>query len=317
MTGNDLAPRHFLVDDDLSPQEQASVLDLAQHLADNPYAERPFAGPRSVAIMSDKPTLRTQLSFSAGIAELGGHPLMVDSRLAGIGTREPIADCARILGRQVSAIAWRTGPQARLTELAAYAGVPVVNALTDEFHPCQALAALLTLRQRRGALGGLRLGYVGDGANNMAHSYALAGATAGMHIVLGCPDGYRPAPEVVDRATRIATGTGGSVRVVTDPVEAVTGADAVATDTWTSMGHEEQVAERERALGGYAVTARLLEQAATDALVMHCLPAHRGVEISAEVLDGPRSVIWDEAENRRHVQKAVLVQLDRWAGGSR
>jgi ornithine carbamoyltransferase len=309
--------RHFLRDDDLTPAEQAEVLELAVRLRHNRFGEQPLSGPRAVAVLFDKPTLRTQVSFSAGIAELGGHPLVIDARLAQIGTRESIADTARVLGRQVSAIVWRTHDQSRIEEMARYAGVPVVNGLTDQFHPCQLLADLMTVRQRRGGLSGVSLAYLGDGANNMAHSYLLAGATAGMHVRIGSPTDYRPAQNVVNRATDVAAQTGGSVTVTDDPVAAVKGAEVVATDTWVSMGQEDEKEARERPFVPYAVTADLLAHAADDVGVLHCLPAYRGKEIAADVLDGPQSLVWDEAENRLHAQKALLAWLLRQAGGAR
>ncbi|WP_110181446.1 ornithine carbamoyltransferase [Nocardioides solisilvae] len=301
--------RHLLADDDLTPAEQAEVLDLAAALKAEPFSRRPLEGPRTVAMVFDKPTLRTQTSFSAGIAELGGFPMVVDGALAGIGERESVADVARVLGRQAAAVVWRTGPQERLEEMARHAGVPVVNALTDDYHPCQLLADLLTVREHTGSLAGRSVAFVGDGACNMGHSWLLAGAMAGMHVRVGAPVGYQPADDVVARAGALASGTGGSATVVADVGEAVDGVDVVVTDTWVSMGFEEQSADRTAALAPYAVTEDLVALADADAIVMHCLPAYRGREISAEVLDGPRSVVWDEAENRRHAQKAVLAWL--------
>ena len=311
-----MSVRHFLADDDLSPAEQASVLDLAAALKREPFRLRPFAGPRSVAVLFDKPTLRTQASFTAGIAELGGFPMVVDARLAGVGVRESVADTARVLGRQAAAVVWRTFAQTDLETMAAHAGVPVVNALTDDFHPCQILADLLTVREHRGRLEGLVLTYVGDGANNMAASYLLGGATAGLHVRIAAPAGFQPDPAVVARAAAVAESTGGSVTVLDDPVAAATGADALATDTWVSMGQEDDGLDRLTAFAPYRLSSELLARAAPDALVLHCLPAYRGKEIDAAVLDGPQSVVWDEAENRRHVQKAVLVLLEGWASGS-
>lgn len=305
--------RHFLADDDLTAEEQRAILDLADELKAQPFARQPYAGPRSVAILFDKPTLRTQSSFAAGVAELGGFPMIVDARLAGLGTRESIADAARVLGRQAAAIVWRTFAQANLAEMARYAGVPVINALTDAFHPCQVLADLQTIREHAGGQGGglpgLTLAYVGDGANNMAHSYLLGGALAGLHVRIGAPEGFQPEGDVLDRASQLAAGTGGSVTVTDSAAEAVSGAAAVATDTWVSMGQEGS--GRESVFRPYAVTAELLGRADPDAIVLHCLPAYRGAEIAAEVIDGPQSVVWDEAENRRHVQKAILVFLDQ------
>lgn len=307
------ALRHFLADDDLSVAEQAEVLALAATLKADPYAEQPYRGPRSVAVLFDKPTLRTQTSFAAGIAELGGYPMIVDARLAGIGVRESVADTARVLGRQAAAIVWRTFAQSDLEAMAGYAGVPVVNALTDAFHPCQILADLLTIHEHKQQLAGLTLGYVGDGANNMASSYLIGGAMAGLHVRIGAPAAFSPAADVLERAARIAASTGGSVESTTDPVAAVRGADVVATDTWVSMGQEAEVAERVEIFASYGLTAALLAEASPDAIVLHCLPAYRGKEIESAVLDGPQAVVWDEAENRRHVQKALLVLLDRWS----
>lgn len=307
-----MATRHFLRDDDLTPAEQRRVLELALAFRDDRTFRQPLRGPQGVAVLFDKPTLRTQLSFSTGVAELGGFPVVVDGRLAQIGTRESIADTTRVLERQVSAIVWRTYGQDRIEEMAAHSGVPVVNALTDDFHPCQVLADLLTVAQLRGgtgALAGQTLAYVGDGANNMAHSYLLGGATAGLHVRVGTPDGYPPAPAVLADARRVAAETGGSVLVTADPAEAVAGADVVATDTWVSMGDEDEAAERAVPFLPYQVDAALLAHAKDDAIVLHCLPAYRGKEIAADVIDGPRSAVWDEAENRLHAQKALLTFL--------
>jgi len=301
--------RHFLRDDDLSPAEQAEVLALAKKLKADRHAARPFQGPRAVGIIFDKPTLRTQASFTAGVAELGGYPMLVDGTLARIGARESIADTARVLGRMVSAIVWRTFGQERLEEMAAHAGVPVVNALTDEFHPCQLLADLQTIEEHKGTLAGLTVAFLGDAASNMSHSFLLAGATAGMHVRVSGPEGFTPDPAVLARAQEIAGTTGGSASCVVDPVEAVTGTDVVVTDTWVSMGKEDEAAERSRPFLPYALDAALLQHAHDDAIVMHCLPAYRGKEIAADVIDGPRSVVWDEAENRLHAQKALLAWL--------
>jgi ornithine carbamoyltransferase len=301
--------RHFLADDDLTPAEQAEVLDLAVRLKAAPYDARPYAGPQSVAMIFDKPTLRTQVSFGAAIAELGGNPMLVDGKLAGIGVRESVEDVARVLGRQVSTIVWRTFAQADLERMAGHAGVPVVNALTDEFHPCQLLADLLTVRERRGELAGLTVAFVGDAANNMGNSWLLAGATAGLHVRVAGPDGYRPGEEMFERAAAIAARTGGSATGMSDAVAAVTDADVVVTDTWVSMGMEDEKAAREAVFASYSLTPELLALARPDAVVLHCLPAYRGKEIAPDVIDGPQSAVWDEAENRRHAQKAVLTFL--------
>ena len=304
--------RHFLRDDDLSPAEQAQVLELAAKLKARPYdavSPGPLAGPRTVALIFDKPTLRTQASFAAGIAELGGYPMLVDGKLAGIGVREQVSDVARVLGRQASVIVWRTFEQSRIEEMAEHAGVPVVNALTDQFHPCQLLADLLTVVEHKGRTAGLTVAFLGDGASNMGSSWLLAGATAGMEVRISSPELYQPDPQIVDEATRITDGTEGSVALEPDPRAAVAGADVVVTDTWVSMGSEEERDARLEAFRDHAVTVELFAEAKPDAIAMHCLPAYRGKEIDAEVIDGPRSVVWDEAENRRHAQKAILTFL--------
>ncbi|NUR09381.1 MAG: ornithine carbamoyltransferase [Nocardioidaceae bacterium] len=301
--------RHFLRDDDLSPVEQAEVLALAKALKSARHQARPFEGPRAVAIIFDKPTLRTQASFTAGVAELGGYPMLVDGSLARIGVRESVADSARVLGRMVSAVVWRTYGQERIDEMAAYAGVPVVNALTDRFHPCQLLADLQTIEEHKGTLAGLTVAFLGDAASNMSHSFLLACATAGMHVRVSGPDGFGPDADVLATAERIAGETAGSASYVVDPVAAVTDADVVVTDTWVSMGTEGEAEERSRPFLPYAVDTPLLGHAKADAIVMHCLPAYRGKEIAADVIDGPQSVVWDEAENRLHAQKALLAWL--------
>ncbi|GAA3173555.1 ornithine carbamoyltransferase [Nonomuraea roseoviolacea] len=300
--------RHFLRDDDLSPAEQAEVLDLAEAMKKDRYGYRPFEGPKTVAVLFDKPSTRTRVSFAVGVGELGGLPLVIDGGSSQMGRGEPIEDTARVLERQVAAIVWRTSGQERIEAMAAASGVPVVNALTDEFHPCQILADLQTVRERFGRTAGLTLAYLGDGANNMAHSYLLGGATAGMHVRVAAPAGYQPDPVVLDQAAAIAARTGGSVLATADPAAAAAGAHVVTTDTWVSMGQDGKE-ERVAALMPYQVNAELLEHAADDAIVLHCLPAYRGYEITADVLEGPRSAVWDQAENRLHAQKALLHWL--------
>ncbi|NUO96495.1 MAG: ornithine carbamoyltransferase [Nonomuraea sp.] len=303
-----MTTRHFLRDDDLSPAEQAEVLDLAATMKKDRFGHRPFEGPKSVAVLFDKPSARTRISFHTGIGELGGLPLIVDNVSVLMGRGEPTADLARVLDRQVAAIVWRTTGQELIEEMAAHSAVPVVNALTDAFHPCQILADLQTVQERLGSVAGLTLTYLGDGANNMAHSYLLGGATAGMHVRIAAPAGYQPDAVVLGQAAAIAARTGGSVVALTDPAAAVQGAHVVATDTWVSMGQSGKE-ERVAALMPYQVNAELLEHAAQEAIVLHCLPAYRDHEITAEVLDGPRSVVWDQAENRLHAQKALLHWL--------
>ncbi|MGI5202072.1 ornithine carbamoyltransferase [Spirillospora sp. CA-108201] len=298
--------RHFLRDDDLSPGEQAEILDLAAQVKKDRFGHRPLEGPRSVAVLFDKPSTRTRLSFAVGIAELGGAPLVMDAGTSQLGRGETIADTARVLERQVSAIVWRTSGQERIEEMAAGTTVPVVNALTDEFHPCQILADLQTVREEKGDLAGAALAYLGDGANNMAHSYLLGCATAGMHVRVGAPASQPPGPAIVERAKKIAAATGGSVTVTADAAEAAAGADVLATDTWVSMGQDGKHTDLYEP---YSVTEDLLALADPGAIVLHCLPAYRGKEIAASVLDGPRSRVWNEAENRLHAQKALLVWL--------
>jgi ornithine carbamoyltransferase len=300
--------RHFLRDDDLTPAEQAEVLDLAKAMKADRQAFRPLAGPKAVAMLFDKPSLRTRVSFTVGVAELGGLPLEVDTTKTHIGRGETIADIARVLTRQVAAITWRTSGQDRIEELARAATVPVINALTDEFHPCQILADLQTVAEQLGSLAGRTLTYFGDGANNMAHSYLLGGATAGMHVRVAAPRGYQPGQEIVAKAQQIAAQTGGSAGVFDDQALAAKGADVLATDVWVSMGMAD-AQERKAALAAYQVNDELVALAAPGAIVLHCLPAHRGEEITAEVIDGQSSVVWDQAENRLHAQKALLAWL--------
>ncbi|MDX6281347.1 MAG: ornithine carbamoyltransferase [Kribbellaceae bacterium] len=301
--------RHFLRDDDLSPAEQDEVLTLAQQLSTDRFGHKPLTGPQTVAVIFDKASTRTRISFSVGIAELGGVPLIIDAQSSHMGRGEPIADTARVLGRQVGAIVWRTSGQSRIEEMAAASRVPVVNALTDEFHPCQVLADLLTVRQHKGSTAGLKLAYLGDGFNNMAHSYLLGGVTAGMHVVIGSPAEYQPDAAILAKAVEIGRVTGGSASWTSDPSEAVAGADVVATDTWVSMGQEAEAALREAPFVPFSVTEALVSKADDSAIVLHCLPAYRGKEIEAAVIDGPQSVVWDEAENRLHAQKALLSWL--------
>ena len=305
--------RHFLRDDDLSTAEQLAILDLADTLKAEPFSLRPFTGPRTVAVLFDKPSTRTRISFETAIAELGGHPMIMDAALSQLGRGEPISDTARVLGRHVAAIVWRTSGHERLQEMADHADVPVINGLTDQFHPCQVLADLQTIREHKQQLAGLTLAYVGDGANNMAHSYLLGGSLAGMHVRIGAPPGFQPDPEVVKRAQSLASSSGGSVQVHEEAKATVVGAVVVATDTWISMGQEDSRRDRQAIFLPYAVTTALLDLADREAIVLHCLPAYRGKEIDAAVIDGAQSVVWDEAENRRHVQKALLAFLDEQA----
>jgi ornithine carbamoyltransferase len=301
--------RHFLRDDDLSPEEQAEVLALAAELKKDPFSRRPLDGPRGVAVIFDKNSTRTRFSFEVGIAQLGGHAVVVDGRSTQLGREETLEDTGRVLSRYVDAIVWRTFAQERLSAMASGATVPVVNALSDEFHPCQVLADLQTLDERLGTLNGLRLAYFGDGANNMAHSLMLGGVTAGVHVTIAAPAGFEPHPEFVAAAEQRAQLTGATVTVTSDPKEAADGVDVLVTDTWTSMGQENDGLDRVRPFRPFQINADLLGLADPDAVVLHCLPAHRGHEITDEVIDGPHSAVWDEAENRLHAQKALLVWL--------
>jgi ornithine carbamoyltransferase len=301
--------RHFLRDDDLTPAEQARVLDLAAAIKADPAAHRPLAGPRSVALVFEKPSTRTRISFEVGVAELGGHPVVLDAGTMQLGRGETIEDTARVLSGYVDAIVIRTFGDDRIQALAGAATVPVVNALTDGFHPCQLLADLLTIRERHGRTEGLTLTYLGDAANNMAHSYLVAGALAGMHVRVTGPAGYEPDPAVVARAAEIGRETGGSAAVLRDPVEASAGADILTTDVWTSMGQEADGKDRLGPFRPYAVDSGKLAVAAAGATVLHCLPAHRGEEIAADVIDGAQSAVWQQAQNRLHAQKALLAAL--------
>ncbi|MEX5720369.1 ornithine carbamoyltransferase [Geodermatophilus maliterrae] len=308
--------RHLLRDDDLSPAEQAEVLALAaelkrtRHTDAAPVPLRAANGvPRAVAVVFDKPSTRTRVSFSVGVAELGGYPLVIDAGTSQLGRGEPVEDTTRVLDRQVAAIVWRTFGQDRIEAMAAASRVPVVNALTDDFHPCQILADLQTVTERKGTLAGLTMGYLGDGANNMAHSYLLGGATAGMHVRIGSPESFQPSAEVLKRAGEIAAETGGSVLWTPDAAAAAYGADVLVTDTWVSMGQEDEYDARVAPFLPYALDEAALARAADDAVVLHCLPAYRGKEIAADVIDGPQSAVWDEAENRLHAQKAALIWL--------
>ncbi|UGT41231.1 ornithine carbamoyltransferase [Nocardia yamanashiensis] len=308
--------RHFLRDDDVTPAEQAEILAIAAELKAAPLSRKPLAGPRGVAVMFEKNSTRTRFSFEMGIAQLGGHAVVVDGRDTQLGREETLADTGRVLSRYVEAIVWRTFEQVRLDEMAGAATVPVVNALSNEFHPCQVLADLQTLKERKGDLTGRKLAYLGDGANNMAHSLMLGGVTAGLHVTIAAPEGFEPFPWIVDLAQKRAAETGASITFTDDPQAAADGADALVTDTWMSMGQENDGRDRVAPFRPFQVNADLLARAASDVTVLHCLPAHRGEEITDEVIDGPHSAVWDEAENRLHAQKALLVWLlEKYDGG--
>jgi ornithine carbamoyltransferase len=301
-------PRHFLIDDDLDPVEVVTILDQADRLKKDRLSARPLAGPRSVAVLFEKQSTRTRVSFEVGIAELGGHPLIIDARTSQLVRGEPIEDTGRVLSRYVSAIVLRTYGHDRIEALAASSSVPVVNALSDLAHPCQWLADLMTIREHRGVPAGQTITYVGDG-NNVAHSILLGGALAGMHVRVASPSGYEPLPAIVERATAIGERTGGSVVVTQDAARAAAGADVLYTDVWASMGQESESDARRIVFAPYQLDDRLVALAADDVMVLHCLPAHRGEEIAASVIDGPHSFVFDQAENRLHAQKALLAFL--------
>ena len=297
-----MAVRHFLTGVELSAQELQALLARAQELAEQPLASRVLEG-RSVALIFQKPSTRTRVSFEVGIHELGGHPMILRPDEMQISRGEALQDTALVLSRHVAAVGVRTGPDEMLQELARYSSVPIVNMLTAGHHPCQALADLLTLRQARGEVAGAKLAYVGDG-NNVARSLALLGSLAGVHVAIASPPGYALESDLAP-----PPGATGSITLHTDPLEAVAGADAVYTDVWVSMGDEATADARRRDLAAYRVDDALLDAAAPGAFAMHDLPAHPGEEITAEVLYGQRQRIWDQAENRRHAQKALLELL--------
>ena len=301
--------RHFLTDLDFTPDEQSKVLDLAAAMKADKFGYQPYAGPQTVAVFFDKTSTRTRVSFHAGIAELGGSPLIINSGESQLGHKESIADSAKVLERMVSTIVWRTYAQSGLEEMAANSSVPVINALSDDYHPCQLIADLLTVREHKGATAGLTMSYLGDAANNMANSYLLAGVTAGMHVRIAGPEGYLPAEPIIAAAQERAKLTGGSVTITTDAAAALKDADVVVTDTWVSMGQEDEKEARLKLFTDYSVTSEAMKLAKEDAIVLHCLPAYRGYEIDAEVIDGPQSVVFDEAENRVHAQKAIMTWL--------
>jgi ornithine carbamoyltransferase len=294
--------------DDLSSHDLTELLDLALKIKSSPGRYGGALRGMAIAMIFEKPSTRTRISFEVGISSLGAHPLALSSTELQLGRGETIEDTGRVLSRYVDAVVLRTFGQERLEGLAHAAHVPVVNALSDFEHPCQCLADLLTIRERRGALAGQILAYLGDG-NNVAHSLLLGGAKAGMEVRVATPPGYEPIPLVVRRAEEIAEEAGGSIVITNQPAEAARGATVLYTDVWASMGQEGEAAERSLVFQGFQLGQECVELAADDVIVMHCLPAHRGHEITDEVIDGPHSVVWDQAENRLHSQKALLVWL--------
>ena len=300
--------RDFLSIDDVTPEELNLLLELAAKIKQSSGEHLSRLEGRSVALIFEKPSTRTRVSFEVAVASLGGHPLALSSSDLQLGRGETIEDTGRVLSRYVDAIVLRTFGQERLEALAGAADVPVVNALSDYEHPCQVLADLLTIVERFGEPRGRTLTYLGDG-NNVAHSLLLGGAKLGMHLRVATPTGFEPIPQLVERAGEIAAETGGSVEVTNDPKAACEGADVLYTDVWASMGQEEEHAERVLVLTPFRLDASAVALASDHVIVMHCLPAHRGEEITDDVIDGPHSVVWDQAENRLHTQKALLAWL--------
>jgi ornithine carbamoyltransferase len=301
-----LRGRDLLSIADLSPEEMAHVLHTARALRQAQGTG--FLAGKTLALLFEKPSLRTRVSFDVAMRQMDGDCIYVSPAEVGLGTREPVGDVARVLSRYVHCIAARTFAHATVEELARWADVPVINALSDGEHPCQALADVLTIQEKKGRLAGLSLAFVGDG-NNTARSLCLAAAMSGMQFRFASPQGYELPGETVARAEEFGRGSGGAVACLRDPTEAAKGADVVYTDVWASMGQEEESAVRRRAFQGYQVDARLMSLAAPDAIFMHDLPAHRGEEVAVEVIEGPQSVVFDQAENRLHAQKAVLALI--------
>ena len=294
--------RDFLAIPDFSRAELDGLFELAESMRTGAYTKKPLAG-KSLAMIFLKSSTRTRVSFEAGTFQLGGHALFLSSRDVQIGRGEPVPDTARVLSRYVDGIMIRTFAHSDVEQLAQYSRVPVINGLTDLLHPCQVLADVLTIRQRLGTYEGKKIAWIGDG-NNMANSWINAAYRLGFELSLACPEGYDPDPAILERGRRE-----GNVTLVRDPNEAAAGAHVVNTDVWASMGQEDEQREREKAFAGFTVDAALMRRASRDAIFLHCLPAHRGEEVTAEVIDGPQSLVWDEAENRLHIQKAILATL--------
>jgi ornithine carbamoyltransferase len=298
----DATPRDFLAIPDFSRSELLALFDLAERMRRGDYRQAPLAG-KTLAMIFMKASTRTRVSFEVGTFQLGGHALFLSPRDVQLGRGEPIADTARVLSRYVDGIMIRTFAHQDVEELARYADVPVINGLTDLLHPCQILADLLTVRQHLGGWEGKKIAWIGDG-NNMANSWINAAYRFGFELALACPAGYEPADHLLERARTAAT-----ITLTRDPKEAIEGADVVNTDVWASMGQEDEQKKRERDFAGYTVDRAMMGRAASDAIFLHCLPAHRGEEVTADVIDGPQSRVWDEAENRLHIQKAIMAVL--------
>jgi ornithine carbamoyltransferase len=306
-----LTNRNLLSVDDFTPAEIAHILAAAGTLKQTPTVVARFAQGQTLAMIFEKPSLRTRVTFEVAMTQMGGHAIYLAPSDIGLGTRESVKDVARNLSRWCQAIMARTFAHETVVELAEHASIPVINALSDREHPCQALADFLALTEHKAPLAGRKLAFVGDG-NNVVHSLMLLAAKVGTHFSIACPEGYEPLPEIVARARAIATATGARIEIGRDPIAIVAGADAVYTDVWTSMGQEAERAERLRVFPPYQLNADLLREAKPDAVVMHDMPAHRGEEITDEVLDGPQSIVLDQAENRLHAQKAMLALALGW-----
>ncbi|MFZ3101375.1 MAG: ornithine carbamoyltransferase [Desulfitobacteriaceae bacterium] len=300
--------RDYICLRDFTPEQIRYMLEVARKLKAERKAgiPHPILQGKSLAMIFTKSSTRTRVAFEVGIYQLGGQALFLSSRDIQLGRGEPIADTARVLSRMADGIMIRTFSHQEVLDLAEHATIPVINGLTDLLHPTQVLADLLTIQEHKGRLAGLKMTYVGDG-NNMAHSLLIGGAKMGLHVVIASPDGYRPDPEIVALARADAQKYGGQVEVVDNPLEAVLDADVLYTDVWASMGQEEEAAIRSKAFKGYQINSEVLKLAAQDAIVLHCLPAHRGEEITEEVFEGPQSVVFDEAENRLHAHKAIMA----------
>ncbi|MBI5907780.1 MAG: ornithine carbamoyltransferase [Burkholderiales bacterium] len=310
-SGGALPLRHYLQFSDLNAKEYAYLFERAALIKKKfkAYEKHQPLVDRTLAMIFEKASTRTRVSFEAGMYQLGGSVVNLTTGDSQLGRAEPIEDSAKVISRMVDIVMIRTFEQTKIERFAEHSRVPVINGLTNEFHPCQILADIFTYIEHRGSIAGKTVAWVGDGACNMGNSWVLAGASAGMHVVIGAPDGFSPDADVVAKAREIAQDTGGSIELTSDPVEAATGAEVVVTDSWVSMGREEESADRLRIFPPYGVTEELLAHADPEAIVMHCLPAYRGKEIANSVIEGPQSVVWDEAENRRHAQKAVLAWL--------